>query len=357
MALTTFSPFSRLPKELREYIWDLAIRPMQPAAHFFTSLNFREGSWLARAMKKYTLITTGRPRKPGICAPCFDIEDPITFSWTESNPSAYLIDTALWTTCQESRQAMERRFGELKPHRRAHAPRHASGDEPCTDFALSSRFLVDDRVQYLTTRSQSDLYCIQPFHFAEMVMFELDLDIALSRYFPRQTITHIAFEHASSCGFRQDNHFSRRVATKDFLPGVVLQLDWVENIWLIDYRLTRCKDEPSAREGRCQFFSNGYRYVEVLQNDEEWEIDCPGNDIPDEDDGQDHHNYARCDTFTMITDAILIARRHAAEGLDPSMPDYEAYANPVLPALRVLACEKMGSSGSHRGAWLTLVDG
>ncbi|KAK3386488.1 hypothetical protein B0H63DRAFT_467860 [Podospora didyma] len=39
----TFHYFPDLPKELRDKIWDMALRPGRPAAHFFTIFDPNDG--------------------------------------------------------------------------------------------------------------------------------------------------------------------------------------------------------------------------------------------------------------------------------------------------------------------------
>ncbi|KAK0657210.1 hypothetical protein B0T16DRAFT_452692 [Cercophora newfieldiana] len=54
MAPKTFHPFPWLPPELRDMIWDFAIRPDRPGVHFFTILD----DWVESdedAMKYHTL--------------------------------------------------------------------------------------------------------------------------------------------------------------------------------------------------------------------------------------------------------------------------------------------------------------
>ncbi|KAK3360086.1 hypothetical protein B0T25DRAFT_119600 [Lasiosphaeria hispida] len=84
-------------------IWDFAVRPDQPGAHFFTVLNKRHEDELA-VMKEHSVLR----QSPVLAAPrgCRDNEH--SYSWTaSSNPSAYMVDSGLWTACRTSRERID----------------------------------------------------------------------------------------------------------------------------------------------------------------------------------------------------------------------------------------------------------
>lgn len=109
----TFTCFPRLPTELRDEIWDAAIRNRQatPLAHFFTLQDsdvykykkLREVSKqnLSHWVDRYTSL--GPP-------PTGSSPEPNNIWNHPSNSSAYLWDSGLWGACVESRAAVVRRW-------------------------------------------------------------------------------------------------------------------------------------------------------------------------------------------------------------------------------------------------------
>lgn len=304
---------------------------MQPAAHFFTAYTFDEFPSPPRRIMKHGLIRTAWDYDPGLAAPSFDTQDSTALSWTKDNPSAYLIDSALWTTCCESRQAMERRFGPMKPNNDINALNRSARSNP----AVTARFLLDgmSRMRYLSICPQSDLYCVQPFFIDGLEMFYDELPMALSKFSTQPWITHLAFEHVRRCeGYCQrKDHLSYRMFTGALLAWIFLYLHCAKNIWLIDYRLKRCKDV--TRQDRYQFYGNGYRYVEVWQSDEEWTFLAPTT-------GRHDLDGACCNTFLLVRKMFARICRRAAQ----FNRHYRArvYAGSDIPNIRVLACEKLG---------------
>lgn len=98
---TSFHQFGDLPWELRDQIWNLAVRPACPGIQIF---------------KLYNREDTGALEKMRIMVLDEDYADAhhdhqlIIPGSDESNISTYLIDGGLWTACKESRRVMERRF-------------------------------------------------------------------------------------------------------------------------------------------------------------------------------------------------------------------------------------------------------
>lgn len=56
------------------------------------------------------LLTLPNPDRLLLSAPLTNDPRPGDRSWTKSNPSAYLIDSGLWTACKESREVMKKHF-------------------------------------------------------------------------------------------------------------------------------------------------------------------------------------------------------------------------------------------------------
>ncbi len=104
-----FGGFGKLPRELRDEIWDLAIRDDHPGAHFF-SISAGHFSptvhWTVfgyndtHGMRQFARLLISAPRYSGITA-----AGPL---WTTNNPSTYVRDSGLWTACRESREAIQK---------------------------------------------------------------------------------------------------------------------------------------------------------------------------------------------------------------------------------------------------------
>ncbi|KAK0641656.1 hypothetical protein B0T16DRAFT_449059 [Cercophora newfieldiana] len=153
---TQFRLFTMLPGELRDMIWDCAIRSAEPGAHFFATIDVRtvqHKHMFAGSMGELSLFRRAAPqgRTPGFQ---FRVDKADTFnhSWTQNNPSAYLIDGGLWTACRESYLAMRRAF-------------------PKGDQDVKSSWFLRDRprayqhkprkVQHFTIRPSQDLVIFQ----------------------------------------------------------------------------------------------------------------------------------------------------------------------------------------------------
>lgn len=78
-------------------IWDFAVRPALPGAHFFTVFNPDEEG--ERTALGDCLMNPGSGSTHALAAPQCD-KTALSRSWTASNPSAYLIDSGLWTACK-----------------------------------------------------------------------------------------------------------------------------------------------------------------------------------------------------------------------------------------------------------------
>ncbi|KAJ0165589.1 hypothetical protein CTA2_10692 [Colletotrichum tanaceti] len=113
MTAKTFHNFPLLPGELRDEIWDKAVRRRgQRGVHHFsafgaTSYCTRQvpeeftNEYLLEKLSKRQFHVFGAPTSPGT---------PSSPSWIIGNPSTYAIDAGLWTACRESRAAMFRRY-------------------------------------------------------------------------------------------------------------------------------------------------------------------------------------------------------------------------------------------------------
>ncbi|KAI1410877.1 hypothetical protein F5Y13DRAFT_191957 [Hypoxylon sp. FL1857] len=87
-----FTMFGDLPKELRNMIWDFAIRDARPGVHFF----FLTRSWddSVDLQKQWTTFGVSQDNDSyRYFAPRFYSATTAGASWTTHNPSTYLIDS------------------------------------------------------------------------------------------------------------------------------------------------------------------------------------------------------------------------------------------------------------------------
>ncbi|EAQ84274.1 predicted protein [Chaetomium globosum CBS 148.51] len=129
------------PWDVRDDIWDLAIRPRLPGVHIFTIYGEVDDT-KSSLLSQYELrCNRGYPH--GVAAPrispSYDDDEEEQLSWTAGNRSTYLMDYGLWTVCTESRAAMERRF---KIAGQKMMPRECRRGFPMTSYTES---LEDDR--------------------------------------------------------------------------------------------------------------------------------------------------------------------------------------------------------------------
>ncbi|KAK3947802.1 hypothetical protein QBC32DRAFT_75306 [Pseudoneurospora amorphoporcata] len=102
---TEFHPFNRLPFELRDQIWKLLLRPLDgPGAHFFyVKERGREEKDVDKFQQYDVCITPLRMVSPYWLHTCVG-------DMPKRNRSMFMVDSALWTACKESRELMEKVF-------------------------------------------------------------------------------------------------------------------------------------------------------------------------------------------------------------------------------------------------------
>jgi len=291
---STFHPFPRLPLELRVIIWKLAIRPDVPGAHVFRVYN-------AGDPEKFDLnpddearcnipsaVSTARLAAPkclrrGLeCSMLAQQAAPI--SWTRNNPSSYLVDSALWTTCTESLQVMRSEFqNRLRRSRQEcwgetqiESLTKAKG---CLTLPEMATFSTQDGPTrcYLTFFPNQDLFILQTHDIASLdwslvrdsipsYTFEASLGwTQLSAWHPEGE-RHIALEYYPAwdqymIGNEIQSCILESTAQPDLEPF---------HFWFIDYQLKRCSDEraitevePAEQQGPREFYARDRRFVEV----------------------------------------------------------------------------------------------
>jgi hypothetical protein len=276
----TFHSFSRLPKELRDTIWDLAVRPAVPSAHIFTvfdSSNDVEWSELSQNSMKHLLAM-----RCSLAAPHTQTmgHHQRQCSWVEANRSTYMIDSGLWTACKESRDALERRFMVSKwDIKREEAG--LSGDRERKDLhdaPATGSFHLSGKSQRCLTHPKSDLFLLQPFE-AETIDWEyLPSSVPIFDYCEGFCVGHIAIAYDPQW-LAHGEYLPADAAW--FSPGTVGcairaatdQLYWAENLWFVDYRIRRRSGMSRSTASRYRFQGNGCTFTEVREGDMDWELD------------------------------------------------------------------------------------
>jgi hypothetical protein len=301
MAATRFDQFASLPKELRDLIWDAAIRPRRPAAHIFSYFHslHREAPKLTEQYAVRERFVDGSTTDEGwLGAPIIEDEEDDGddededakyhkgehFSWTDENPSAYLIDTGLWTACRESRDAMARRFrpGYWAPIRKAFCeqakdwyfgcalPRHEPPDAPVT-----GGFIHEGEHRAVTVYPKSDLFIIRPVDGPWVA--DIGTLAQSGSFFSRLSgsrVTNVAFElppgfsHWSDVQIRRDMKEEEKSIIQYIMEEYVYQLANFGHAWRIAPRIWFIdpdEERPAGTtlEDREVFHAVGCRYVEL----------------------------------------------------------------------------------------------
>ncbi|KAF6828362.1 hypothetical protein CMUS01_08622 [Colletotrichum musicola] len=273
---TTFHGFHDLPAELRLQIWEGCIRPDGQDVHFFTIETCfdpsPEQSGISCELKPQHYSIDGEEYETEhVAAPLFGAGSQR--SWTENNPSTYLIDVGLWTACRESREESLKREPYCRGLR--FSERDYKG-APGT-----GRFRHNGEDWCFAVFSHRDLFCVQhsgkypsicfppaPWLFAGFG----DCTFASARL-GFNGVQSLAFEYDASWSFSsegKDDEIINEMAGENNARGLFLTTleDILEggsrpDLYLID-RDIRLK--PDAR-GWKTFHGNGCKYIDPMDED------------------------------------------------------------------------------------------
>ncbi|EEU48998.1 uncharacterized protein NECHADRAFT_75723 [Fusarium vanettenii 77-13-4] len=269
--MTIFHPFPRLPQEIRDLIWEKAARVQaeKSGVHFFTIFNSTNKQESAAVAQQYKLKG---PSRSCLAAP--RCKDGQGFSWTEGNPSMYLLDRGLWKACRDSRAAIIK------------VSTMAMGSESCISDDIAdmvkpyneprtAKFMLDGHEQEMMVWPERDLFCLQPYDW-NMAKIWLQHTAISSRH-GKFHFRHVAFElpRDEVINLSVENEYNKD-APEPSSHLIVERIEsllgrgrfhHVKKVWLIDYQLKRTNPRPAAR----QFCANGFRFVEVTEQDgDEW---------------------------------------------------------------------------------------
>lgn len=288
--MARFHPFKDLPKELRDRIWDTAIRDECPAVHFFTLYDAQADppSVVQPSKKVHATSASYVPEfYLGLAAPRCRGSDQL--SWTDGNISTYLTDSGLWTACHESRERMLRYFrpSETSPQVSKLMPVDwRTVQEICNQptASINMEFIRDNgERQYLTVRLSTDLLCLRlpensniswnsRHHWERIQDFPLFRWHSHSWHWESSYIMNVAVEY--------DPAWEKFHPRKDYGPfrGVtdgfskVNEIHGLITFWFIDYRLRRKYKSDNCE--RKTFRAGKLTFIEVTSTDYEW-CCCP----------------------------------------------------------------------------------
>ncbi|KAK5658240.1 hypothetical protein OQA88_2215 [Cercophora sp. LCS_1] len=280
----------------------MALRGEEPGAHLFTvydaaneeerkavsnhrvfGLDSWEGFGIARSVVGICRITIAAPQIPSTT----------DYSWTESNPSTYMIDSGLWSACRESKEIAKKWLGNR--WRGENRDRRT----PALYFLPESD---PDDPRFISVNLGRDLFLLSPINFESIGWHLIANDIFggdLSASSP--TIHHVGFEFDPAWRrwldfLVMDLHIQSHNVHCNQLKGVLrpthVDENVISNIWFVDYRLKR-REEVLGKRGpartwpgrsimrepvrepkrRRQFNGDGCVFTEVREDDDvEWDL-------------------------------------------------------------------------------------
>lgn len=283
--MAEFHRFTLLPRELRDQIWDHALRHNTPGVHFFST---HAPSRIDPAAVEDSMVVKpfeyqGRPAATPhrgiltLSAPRHRCDGER--SWSSRNDSTYMVDSGMWTACRESRDRMLRHF---KPQETSHYATFTH-KEIRRLFTLTRKTSTTMKIQrdngetqYITVNPSKDLVCFQP--LKPLVPSSLNMLMAFfgstsSRDFfspfifkdsnntSYKALQNIAVEFQPSWALHDDRgRISFHLVLKSLFHWRVTEprMDGLQTFWIIDYSLSRDakSKEPGARvfrSGNCVF--------------------------------------------------------------------------------------------------------
>ncbi|KAH7195973.1 hypothetical protein DER44DRAFT_814623 [Fusarium oxysporum] len=219
---TEFSLFSALLTELREEIWNLAIRPKRSGVHIFRVYS----TYMDHETSPEEVIHFSANEASFYGHERFELSLAVPLphkSLDGANKdgarmtSSYMIDTGLWTACHESRSMMKKAFLTIKNTR--HGKVYIPKPVMCCYHSGGARF-------YFTMRPMSDLFILVGTAILRRAYDELQGDGECPASDQIQGLQHNVF---APC------------------------------IWLVDYNLKRKANAP-PHEGEC-FYADDRKLI------------------------------------------------------------------------------------------------
>ncbi|KAF5567042.1 hypothetical protein FNAPI_857 [Fusarium napiforme] len=301
--------FSDLPREMRDMIWPLVLRDDHPGVHIFghydeNKKDMPEGRSLMHGNLFSGILSEPSPDR------YFNSLDK---NRKNENISTYLIDSAMWNACKESRLAIEKHYSQYKwpsdefwyttCDTRVYRgyPYHKVFKVPSTGY------FEGGSPHYLTVFPRRDLFVFQP--------DKLD---AVDWYFvgsrPGKGDNRPAFRRLQHIGIEYDPEWSLEDRESSYLAmshlvEAAYELKDIQKLWFIDHSLKRKKDAPNFDERTefrdwedgCErlniFYTRDRKFLEIDWRSscgplEDWDYVKPVGDTSNED-GSSSINFLR----------------------------------------------------------------
>ncbi|KAH8760578.1 hypothetical protein F5883DRAFT_647663 [Diaporthe sp. PMI_573] len=289
--MAQFHSFTDLPKELRDQIWDMAIRDDDPAVHLFTIYDAEKDhdSVVNPAKKVHATRASYDPSfYVGFAAPRCRASGQL--SWTDGNISTYLTDSGLWTACHESRDRMLRRFRPSETSPQA-SPQHMPLDRGSV-WEIRDKPTASINMEFIRDNGEHQCLTIQP--SADLILLQLPENSNISwdssnhwywiedfpsfrwhtneRYWISSRIKNVAVEYDPAWAIfdPRKEYGPFRGVTGGF--SEVDEICGLENFWFIDYSLKRKYKSDNCE--RQTFRAGRLTFIEVNSMDYEW-CRCP----------------------------------------------------------------------------------
>ncbi|KAI1390029.1 uncharacterized protein F4822DRAFT_428375 [Hypoxylon trugodes] len=270
-----FHLFPKLPIELRDMIWEFAMRPNKPGVHFFQRRN--PSGWFTYQLTLPGLVDQPRTGDHTFRGPRYV---------PQHNPSTYLIDEHLWFACRESRQTMERVFKTKywEAIRNDHVKagnQHLSRDWLENEIAMPATTVVPCDYRdplppcYCMVLPYQDLFCFNALDQQNvMTVPELNSSVQIGS-------THYGYRGIRNIGipFYDPGPNGGRTTRLDF--DVVIQymdrcgIPGLETLWLINYTARREHHVPTKEQAARNpkiFYGTNCKFVELIPD--------PNGDFP-----------------------------------------------------------------------------
>ncbi|EEU41924.1 uncharacterized protein NECHADRAFT_85997 [Fusarium vanettenii 77-13-4] len=256
----TFHRFSDLPWELRDMIWNFALRPDVPGVHIFKLYNSKLDDDVDKNIDVSNPYDSHHLR---LAAPQ---SNKSSITRNRNNPSTYFIDGGLWTACKESKLVMERHFNCDK--------RKSSSEDRIRwrseilktgmDMPETSYFACHNgNLHFFTVFPHKDLFILRPQNLKTINWSNFDWDIVLGSYMHDfGGLQNIALEYNPEWGYDiEDDIVDMAMDIGSHCSGI--------NIWIVDYTLRR-RDRASVGQKptshgdeNVAFHLNGRRLIPV----------------------------------------------------------------------------------------------
>ncbi|KAJ4245058.1 hypothetical protein NW762_014269 [Fusarium torreyae] len=275
----TFHRFNDLPRELRDLIWNHALRPSSPGVHIF-KLNYpalgtsNDGFVdVAASIDLASALRLDIPSRSPFFTNVTEASSNHSASWwKQGNPSTYLIDRGMWTACKESRLVIGRSLDWkhwCEVRRQMYSNLWSTlewGFAPAT-IRFGNKDVKD---RCYTVLPHQDLFVLQA--HAMIGRYGLHFQDDLPWKFPRfhvLSIKHMGIEYNPAWGVEIQNagsNYAEHDAIKKIMEAVYLY----QHVWIVDYNLTRRPNVSGHRDtedlGMVTFHASDRRFVEVECN-------------------------------------------------------------------------------------------